>query len=51
MTTVDGMVNETAEGTTTGTVEAMAGIDMTTEETLTIVVKKMSNSAARSNSR
>ena len=47
----EGTVTETAEGTVTRTVEAMmTGIDMTTAETLTIIVKAMTNRDPKSES-
>jgi hypothetical protein len=40
---MEGMVIKAMEGMMTGTEEAMTGIDMTTAETLTIIVKGMMN--------
>jgi len=39
----EAMVSMTMEGTMTEIGEAMTGIDMTTAETLTIIVKAMTN--------
>ena len=40
---MEGTVIKAMEGMMTGIAEAMTGIDMTTAETLTIIVKAMTN--------